>query len=103
MVFSGSEQFIITCGLLYLFYVFIAPFLAIIFFGVLFLIVMSGYTIYVFFIRAPFRALFLWKEGKIKSSFTRSKELWYQTHTWKQWFIACFKSDIETLKFIINF
>lgn len=88
---------------IYVFISVVVPVLAIFFCGFLFLFVMTLYIIYVFFIRAPFRAVFLWKEGKIKSSFTRSKELWHQKHTWREWFIACFKSDIETLKFVINF
>lgn len=103
MVFSGAEQFLITCVCLYVFYIVIAPFIAVIFLGFLFLAIMATYTIYVFFIRVPFRAFWLWRDGKIESAYTRHKKLWFQTYTWKQWFTACIKSDIETLKLVINF
>lgn len=96
-------EFISACLFVVLFINFIVPLFTIIFLGFLFLFTISSYIIYVFFIRAPYRTFFLLKEGKIKSSFTRSKELWYKTHTWKQWIIECFKSDIATLKFVINF
>lgn len=97
------EFFSITGVLGYIFLAFITPVLVAIIFGIGCLIIMSSYIIYVFFIRAPFRGLYLWKEGKIQSSYTRSKELWYKHNTWKGWFLACLKSDIETLKTIINF
>lgn len=103
MFFELVITYIVACFLAYLFIVFIAPAIVIVLLGFSSLILISGYTIYVFFIRAPFRAFWLWRDGKIKSSFTRGKELWFQTYTWKQWFIACLKSDIDTLKLIIHF
>jgi hypothetical protein len=87
----------------YLFIFVILPGLEVFFLGIIFLVWLSGYVFYKFFIMAPIRAFVLWRDGKIEPSIVRIVKIWKRTTTYKEWFARCIKSDIETLKTIVNF
>ncbi len=87
----------------YLFVFVILPGLIGFFLGIIFLVWLSGYVFYKFYIMAPIRAFVLWRDGKIEPSIVRTIKIWKRTTSYKEWLFRCIKSDIETLKLIVNF
>jgi hypothetical protein len=63
---------------------------------------LSLYAFYKCFVAAPFRAIQLWREGKLETAYTRSKRLWYTSKSIREWIFLCIKSDVAAIKLIIN-
>lgn len=94
-------------GVLVVLFVYLAIFFLLpgLFYGIFALFIfllLIGYTFYKCFVAAPFRAIQLWREGKLEPSYTRSKRLWGTSKSIREWIFLCIKSDIAAIKLVIN-
>jgi hypothetical protein len=104
MIIEGFSIGFVFLVLLFV-YFFIVVLLPGLFYGIIALFIFAflvAYTFYKCFLAAPFRAIQLWREGKLETSYTRSKRLWYASKSMREWIFLCIKSDVAAIKLIIN-